>query len=68
MSWFFTNLLAAFLLPPLNLLLIALAGLLLWNKRPRTARILLGSAFLLLWLFSTPFLSQSLLHTLEGKG
>lgn len=67
MSWFFTNLLAAFLLPPLNLLLIALAGLLLWNKRPRTARILLGSAFLLLWLFSTPFLSQSLLHTLEGS-
>ena len=67
MSWFFTNLFAAFLLPPLNLLLIARTGLLLWNKRPRTARILLGSAFILLWLLSTPFLSQSLLHTLEGS-
>ena len=67
MSWFFTNLIAAFLLPPLNLLLVALVGLLLWSKRPRVARLLLSAAFILLWLLSTPFLAQSLLHTLEGS-
>jgi len=66
MSWFFTNFASAFLLPPLNLLLLSLAGLLLWRKRPRAARILLSSAFILLWLFSTPFLAEALLHTLEG--
>ncbi len=65
MSWLLTNFIAAFLLPPLNLLLIALAGLLLWHRRPRIARTLLGSAFILLWLLSTPFLAESLLHTLE---
>lgn len=66
MSWFITNLAALILLPPLNLLLIALSGLLLWHRRPRTARALLSSAFALLWLFSTPFLAESMLHTLEG--
>ena len=65
MSWFFTNLIAAFLLPPLNLLLLSLLGMLLWRKHPRVARILLGGAFILLWLLSTPFLSEALLHTLE---
>lgn len=67
MSWFFTNFIAAFLLPPLNLLLITLSGLLLWRKRPRLARILLSSAFILLWLLSTPFLADSLLHSIEGS-
>ena len=67
MSWFFTNLIATFLLPPFSLLLISLSGLLLWRKRPRVARILLISAFILLWLLSTPFLAESLLRTLEGS-
>lgn len=67
MTWFFTNFIAALLLPPLNLLLIMLAGLLLWRKKPRTARILLGSAFILLWLLSTPFIAESLLQGLEGS-
>jgi uncharacterized SAM-binding protein YcdF (DUF218 family) len=66
MTWFFTNLAASLLLPPLNLLLLMLAGLLLWRNNPRVARILLASAFILLWLLSTPFLAESLLHSLEG--
>lgn len=66
MSWFFTNLLSAFLLPPLNLLLIALAGLLLWYKRPTVARVLLTTAVALLWLLSTPYVAESLLQSLEG--
>ena len=65
MSWFSTNLIAAFLLPPLSLLLISLVGLLLWRKRPQLAVLLLASAFVLLWLLSTPFLAESLLRTLE---
>jgi uncharacterized SAM-binding protein YcdF (DUF218 family) len=65
MSWIATNISAALLLPPLNLLLLALAGLLLWRKNARLAFALLSCAFLLLWLCATPFVAESLLHTLE---
>ncbi len=67
MSWFFTNLISAFLLPPLNLLLVAVIGLWLWHKRPHIARILLTTSFVLLWLFSTPFFADALLHGLESE-
>jgi uncharacterized SAM-binding protein YcdF (DUF218 family) len=67
MSWFFTNLTGAFLLPPLNLLLIAALGLWLWHKRPLLARVLLTTAVVLLWLLSTPFIAETLLHGLEGE-
>lgn len=67
MSWFFTNLISAFLLPPLNLLLVAAIGLWLWHKRPHISRILLTTSVVLLWLFSTPFLSDALLHGLENE-
>ncbi|MBI4809728.1 MAG: YdcF family protein [Nitrosomonadales bacterium] len=66
MSWFFTNLIGAFLLPPLNLLLLAALGLWLWHKRPVIARVLLTSAVMLLWLLSTPFVAEALLHEIEG--
>lgn len=67
MSWFFTNLVSAFLLLPLNLLLLAAVGLWLWHKRPVIARVLLTSSILLLWLLSTPFVAEALLHELEGE-
>lgn len=67
MSWFFTNLIGAFLLPPLNLLLLAAAGLWLWHKRPLLARVLLTTSVVLLWLLSTPFVAEALLHELEGE-
>jgi uncharacterized SAM-binding protein YcdF (DUF218 family) len=67
MSWFFTNLISAFLLPPLNLLLIAAIGLWLWHKRPYVARVLLTISFALLWLLSTPYFAEALLHRLEGE-
>jgi uncharacterized SAM-binding protein YcdF (DUF218 family) len=66
MSWFITNLLSAFLLPPLNLLLVAVLGVWIWHRRPRIARILITTALALLWLLSTPFVAESLLHQLEG--
>lgn len=66
MSWFLTNLAAAVLLPPLSLFLLAMAGLLLWRKHLRLAKTLLAGSFTLLWLLSTPFLSESLLRSLES--
>jgi uncharacterized SAM-binding protein YcdF (DUF218 family) len=65
MSWLITNLIAALLLPPLNLLLMATAGLLLWRKRPRLGRGLVWTAFALLWLLSTPWVSLGMLRMLE---
>jgi uncharacterized SAM-binding protein YcdF (DUF218 family) len=66
MSWFVTKLISAFLLPPLNLLIIAAIGLWLWHKRPCMARVLLTVSFALLWLLSTPYVAEALLHGLEG--
>lgn len=67
MSWFFTNIISAFLLPPLNLLILAIIGLWLWNKRPLIARILLTASVALLWLLSTPIIAEMLLHQLEDE-
>ena len=67
MSWFVTNLISAFLLPPLNLLLVGAAGVLLWHKRPPLARALVTIALALLWLCSTPYFAEGTLHLLEGK-
>lgn len=67
MSWFITNLTSAFLLPPLNLFIVAIIGLLLWHKRPRIARLLLSASIALLWLLSTPYFAGMLLHKLEGE-
>lgn len=67
MSWFITNLISAFLLPPPNLLILATLGLLLWKKRPRLARIFIAGSLTLLWLLSTPYVADGLLHSLEEK-
>jgi uncharacterized SAM-binding protein YcdF (DUF218 family) len=66
MNWFFSNLIGAFLLPPFNLLLLAALGLWLWHKRPLIARALITTSVVLLWLLSTPFFAEALLHELEG--
>jgi uncharacterized SAM-binding protein YcdF (DUF218 family) len=66
-SWFVTNLVSAFLLPPLNLLLVAVLGLWFWHTRPLIARTLLTVSIGLLWLLSTPFFAEALLQGLEGQ-
>jgi uncharacterized SAM-binding protein YcdF (DUF218 family) len=66
MAWFLTNLLSAFLLPPLNLLLLGATGVLLWHKRPRLAQICVTTSLVLLWLLSTPYVAEGMLHLLEG--
>ena len=67
MPWFTVNLISAFLLPPLNLLLVALAGLLLARAFPRLGRTLLISALALLWLCSTPYFAGGALRLLESE-
>ncbi|MDP2805611.1 MAG: YdcF family protein [Gallionellaceae bacterium] len=67
MSWFITNLVSAFLLPPLNLLIVAMIGLWFWRKRPLLARSLISLSIALLWLLSTPYCADYLLHELEGS-
>lgn len=65
-SWLLINALSAFLLPPLNGLLMLAAGWLLWRRKPNWARGLTGGGILLLWLMSTPYVADSALQWLEG--
>ena len=67
MSWFVTNLIAAFLLPPLSLLLVLAFGLFLLYRRRKFAKPLLLAAFVLLWLISTPYFAKGALHLLEAR-
>ncbi|MEP7073118.1 MAG: YdcF family protein [Nitrosospira sp.] len=64
MGWA-TNLVSAFLLPPLNLILLGAIGVLLLKRRPRTGKILVVSAVALLYLLSTPFVAETALQKLE---
>ena len=67
MSWFTTNLIGTFLLPPFNLLLTALLGWALTHRHPRLGKPLLVASFLMLWICATPYFSDSALHLLEGE-
>ena len=66
-SWLATNLLVAFLLPPLNGLLLVTAGWWLWQRRPVLARTFAGIGVLLLWLLALPAVGGAMLRTLEGE-
>lgn len=67
MSWFITNFIAAFLLPPLSLLLVLALGIYLLYRRRKYAKLLILAAFGLLWLISTPYFAESGLHLLEAR-
>lgn len=67
MSWFITNLIAAFLLPPLNLLLLLALGIILLYRRHKLAKKLLLAVFGLLWIASTPYFADGALHLLETQ-
>ncbi|MEQ1528407.1 MAG: hypothetical protein ABL925_03765, partial [Methylococcales bacterium] len=66
LSWFVTNVIAAFLLPPLNLILLLLAGILLFKHR-KPAKTLLITGCSLLWLCATPYCAQTALQWLESS-
>jgi uncharacterized SAM-binding protein YcdF (DUF218 family) len=65
MSWFITNLIATFLLPPLSFLLLLAFGIILPYRRRKLAKPLILSAFGLLWIASTPYFAEGALHLLE---
>jgi uncharacterized SAM-binding protein YcdF (DUF218 family) len=67
MSWFITNLIAAFLLPPLSLLLLLVLGIILLYRRHKLAKKLILAAFCLLWIASTPYFAEGALHLLEAQ-
>ncbi len=63
--WVITNAIAAWLIPPGCLLLLAAWGLLRIRKHPRSGKTLLTLALLGLWAFSTPWVARTLLSVLE---
>lgn len=65
LAWYATNLTAALLLPPLNLLILAGIGAVLLKRRPRTGKALIVAAFGLLYALSTPLVAESLMGLLE---
>jgi len=66
MSWFITNFLAAFLLPPLSLLLLLGLGIFLLYRSHKHAKTLIYTSVGLLWIASTPFFAEGALHLLEA--
>jgi uncharacterized SAM-binding protein YcdF (DUF218 family) len=64
-EWLITNAIAAWLLPPGSLLLVAAVGALLARRRPRTGRALVALSLFALYALSTPFVGDELIKTLE---
>jgi uncharacterized SAM-binding protein YcdF (DUF218 family) len=67
MSWFITNLIAAFLLPPFSLLLLLALGIILLYRRHKFANNLILASFCILWAVSTPYFAEGALHLLETR-
>lgn len=65
MEWLITNAIAALLLPPGILLVLAAAGALVALRRPRLGRALIALSLLALWTLSTPYVANALLRWLE---
>ncbi|MDP1718423.1 MAG: YdcF family protein [Burkholderiales bacterium] len=65
MEWMMTNAVALLILPPGILLLLSAIGALLALRHPRLGRSLVGLAMIALYVLSTQFAADRLLHTLE---
>ena len=64
-AWLATNFVAAFLLPPLNLLLLGGLGLWLLKRRRSLGKALIGLSLGGLWVLSTPIIADALLDSLK---
>jgi len=67
MSWFITNFISAFLLPPFSLLLLLALGIILLYRRHKHANKVIIAAFGMLWIASTPYFAEGALHILEAR-
>jgi uncharacterized SAM-binding protein YcdF (DUF218 family) len=65
MGWLKSKLFSSFLMPPLNVLLLGTAGLLLLKRRPLIGKLLIGLALGLLYLLSTPYFTARALKLIE---
>lgn len=65
MEWLITNTVAAWLLPPGSLLLLAAIGALVARRRPRAGRALVALSLVALYALSTPFAADALIRMLE---
>lgn len=65
LTWLLTNFIAAFLLPPLNLLLVGGFGLLLLKRRRRLGKALIGFSLAALCVLATPFVAGKMLDALK---
>ncbi|HNJ77575.1 MAG TPA: YdcF family protein [Azospira sp.] len=66
-SWLINNFLAALLLPPLNGLLLAGIGFLLWRRSPGVARFLVAAGCTLIAALSLGVVARALLVPLETR-
>jgi uncharacterized SAM-binding protein YcdF (DUF218 family) len=64
-AWFLTNFIAAWLLPPLNLIALGFVGLLLFKRRRSLARVLGAGALIGLTALSMPAVGKRLLAWVE---
>ncbi|MDX8385985.1 MAG: YdcF family protein [Gallionella sp.] len=67
MSWFITNFIATFLMPPLSFLIVLVLGIILLYRRHKLAKPLIVAASALLWITSTPYFAEGGLHLLEAQ-
>lgn len=65
LTWLVTNFIAAFLLPPLNLLLVGGLGLLLLKRRRRLGKAMIGFSLAALCVLATPFVAGKMLDALK---
>lgn len=66
-TWVITNGIAAWLLPPGMLLLLAAWGLQRVRRQPRSGYALVSMALAALWALSTPWLARTLLNSIEPE-
>ena len=64
-TWLLSNLLAAAILPPLNLILLGAFGWILLKRYPRLGKSLIATSFILLYLLASPLVADRLLGLLE---
>lgn len=67
LAWLATHFLASLLLPPLSLILLMTAGLVLLKRRPRLGKSLLAAGLVLLYALSTPLVAGFLFRLLQSE-
>ena len=65
MIWFLKNLVSAFLLPPLSLIVLGVAGVLFLKNHPVLGKFLIISTFILFYILSIQIFAEKALQTLE---